>query len=187
MEALAKLRTVFERGEYATVTAGNSSQVTDGAAAVLLTSEEKVKALGYEPLGYIRSYAYAGCEPAGMGLGPAFAVPKALQKAKVTLKDIQLIEINEAFAAVVLANQIVWASKKYAQEKLGLSQPIGEMNFDITNVNGGAIALGHPVGASGTRLVITLLKEMKRRNLNLGLVTLCAGGGQGEAMVLERD
>jgi len=121
-----------------------------------------------------------------MGLGPALATPLALKKARLRFKDIQLIEINEAFAAQVIANEIAFASKQFAREHLGLERPIGELNRDILNVNGGAIALGHPVGSSGTRLVLTLLKEMKRRNLELGLATLCVGGGQGAAMVVER-
>lgn len=187
MEALAKLKTIFDRSGYGTVTAGNSSQVTDGAAAVVLMSEEKAKSLGYKPLGYIRSYAYAGCDPGRMGMGPSVATPKALKRAGLRLKDIQLIEINEAFASVVLSNQKAWASEKYCTEVLGLSEPMGEMDLSITNVNGGAIALGHPVGSSGVRLVTTLLREMKRRNLQLGLATLCIGGGQGGAMVVERE
>lgn len=187
IEALAKLKTIFAKDAYATVTAGNSSQITDGAAFVILMSEEKAKALGYKPLGYIRSFAYAGCDPARMGMGPSYAVPKALSKAGLKLKDIDLIEINEAFAAVVLANQRAWASKQYCIENLGLSEPIGEMNLDITNVNGGAIAMGHPVGVSGTRLVLTLLHELAIRGKQYGLATLCVGGGQGGAMVVERE
>jgi acetyl-CoA acetyltransferase family protein len=185
LEALAKLRPVFDR-YFGTVTAGNSSQITDGAAAVLVTSAEKAKALGYEPLGYIRSYAFAGLDPARMGLGPSLATPKALKLAGVSFKDIQLIELNEAFAAQVIANEMVFRDAKLSQKWLHREEPIGEINREILNVNGGAIALGHPVGSSGTRLVLTLLKEMKRRDLNLGLATLCVGGGQGAAMVLER-
>jgi acetyl-CoA C-acetyltransferase len=125
--------------------------------------------LGYEPLGYIRSYAFVGVDPHRMGIGPAEAIPAALKKGGLTLKDMQLIEINEAFAAQYLA----------VEKKLNL-------NRDIVNVNGGAIALGHPVGTSGTRLVLTLLREMKRRNLSLGVASLCVGGGMGAAMVVER-
>lgn len=187
IEALTKLKTIFAKDEYATITAGNSSQITDGAAFVMLMSEEKAKALGYKPLGYIRSFAYAGCDPARMGMGPSYAVPKALSKAGLKLSEIDLIEINEAFAAVVLANQKAWASKQYCSENLGLSEPIGEMNLDITNVNGGAIAMGHPVGVSGTRLVLTLLHELAIRGKQYGLATLCVGGGQGGAMVVERE
>ncbi len=185
MEALAKLRPVFDR-EFGTVTAGNSSQITDGAAAVLVMSAEKARELGYEPLGYVRSYAFAGLDPKRMGLGPAYATPKALKKAGVQFKEIQLIEMNEAFAAQVIANEKVFREKKLAQDRLGLDDAIGEIDREILNVNGGAIALGHPVGSSGTRIVLTLLKEMKRRDLTLGLATLCVGGGQGGAMIVER-
>lgn len=185
MEALAKLRPVFDRN-YGTVTAGNSSQITDGAAAVLMMSEEKAKELGYTPLGMVRSYAFAGLEPQRMGLGPAHATPIALKKANVKFSEIELIEINEAFAAQILANERVFKDKKLAKERLDLDTPLGEINREILNVNGGAIALGHPVGSSGTRLVLTLLKEMARREKSLGLATLCVGGGQGAAIVLER-
>jgi len=185
LEALAKLRPVFDR-HNGTITAGNASQLTDGAAAVVVMSYEKARELGYQPLGFIRGYSYAGLDPSRMGLGPSFAVPKLLKKTKVQWKDIQLLELNEAFAAQVIANERAFRSREFAQRYLGQSKPIGEINREILNVNGGAIALGHPVGASGARLVITLLKEMRRRNLELGLVTLCVGGGQGAAMLLER-
>jgi acetyl-CoA C-acetyltransferase len=132
-------------------------------------SSEKARALGYEPLGTIRSYAFVGVEPQRMGIGPAEAIPRALERAKAQLSDVQLIEVNEAFAAQYLA----------VEKKLNL-------NREIVNVNGGAIALGHPVGMSGTRLVIALLREMQRRDLSLGVVSLCVGGGLGAAMVLER-
>ena len=184
MEALQKLKPVFDR-VYGTVTPGNSSQLTDGAAAVLMMSAEKAKVMGYEPLGYVRSYSFAGLDPARMGLGPSLATPKALKIAGVNFKDIQLIEINEAFAAQVIANEMVFRETKLSQKWLGREEPLGEINRDLLNVNGGAIALGHPVGSSGTRLVLTLFKEMKRRHLNLGLATLCVGGGQGGAMVVE--
>lgn len=185
MEALAKLRTVFDR-DYGSVTAGNASQITDGAAAVLVMSAERAKALGLKIMGKVRGYAFAGLDPARMGLGPSMATPKALKLAGVSFKDIQLLEINEAFAAQVIANEMVFRDRQLSQKWLGREEPIGEINRDILNVNGGAIALGHPVGSSGTRLVLTLLKEMERRQLNLGLATLCVGGGQGGAMVVER-
>ena len=121
-----------------------------------------------------------------MGLGPAMSTPVVLKRAKLKFKDVQLIEINEAFAAQVIANEIAFKSKEFAEKNFGRTEPIGEINREILNVNGGAIALGHPVGSSGARLILTLLKEMKRRNLELGLASLCIGGGQGAAMILER-
>ncbi|MFZ5863085.1 MAG: thiolase family protein [Nitrospirota bacterium] len=166
-QQLALYPTVFKEG--GTVTPGNSCSLNDGAAATLVMSAERARALGYEPLGYIRSYAFVGVAPERMGIGPAEAIPLALKKAKLSLSDIQLFEINEAFAAQYLA----------VERKLGL-------NRDIVNVNGGAIALGHPVGMTGTRLAITVLREMKRRNLHLGVASMCVGGGIGAAMVLER-
>jgi acetyl-CoA C-acetyltransferase/acetyl-CoA acyltransferase len=174
MEALAKLKPAFDR-RNGTVTAGNSSQITDGAVALLVMSEKKARELSLEPLGYLKSYAYAGVDPRRMGLGPAYAIPKALERAVLRWGDIQLLEINEAFAVQVLAVELV------LRKEFGLT-----INRDLLNVNGGAIALGHPVGASGARLVLTLLKEMKRRNLKTGLVSACVGGGQGAALVLER-
>jgi acetyl-CoA acetyltransferase family protein len=185
MEALAKLKTVFDR-RNGTVTAGNASQITDGAAMVLVMTDEKASELGLEPLGRIRSFAFAGLDPSRMGLGPAFSTPIALDRAGLTMKDIQLVEINEAFAAQVIANLQIFKSDNLSKKYLGRDKACGEINHDILNVNGGAIALGHPVGSSATRLIITLLKEMKRRDLNLGLATLCVGGGQGAAFVLER-
>ncbi|MFO8082963.1 MAG: thiolase family protein [Desulfobacterales bacterium] len=185
-KALAKLKPYFDR-QFGTVTAGNSSQITDGAVAMVLMDEKYAKAQGFLPKAYIRSWGYAGNDPSTMGLGPAFATPIALERAGLVLKDIQLIELNEAFAAQVIANEIVFPSKKFARKNLGLSEPIGEIDRTILNVNGGAIALGHPIGASGARLVLTLTKEMERRNCRFGLATLCVGGGQGAAMILERQ
>lgn len=186
MEALGKLRPVFDR-KYGTVTAGNASQLTDGAAMLLVMSEEKAKGLGYEPLGFIKDFAYAGLDPARMGLGPVFATQKLLKKTKVKFKDIELMEINEAFASQIIACERAFASKEFSEKHFGTKRAIGKLNRDILNVNGGAIALGHPVGSTGARLVLTLLKEMKRRDLNLGLATLCIGGGQGGAVLVERD
>ncbi|TFH00840.1 MAG: thiolase family protein [Calditrichales bacterium] len=186
MKDLAKLRTVFDR-QNGSVTAGNASQLTDGAAAVLVMSEEKAKSMGLEPLGRIRSFAFAGLDPSRMGLGPAFATPLALEKAGIQMKDIQRAEINEAFAAQVIANLRIFESDSLTKQYLNRDKAAGAIDPNILNVNGGAIALGHPVGSSATRLIITLLKEMKRNNLNLGLATLCVGGGQGAAFVLERD
>jgi acetyl-CoA C-acetyltransferase len=164
---LALYPPIFKEG--GTVTGGNACPLNDGAAAALVMSGEKAKALGYEPLGYIRSFAFSGVEPERMGIGPVYSIPLALKKAGLTLKDAQLIEINEAFAAQYLA----------VEKEL-------KLNREIVNVNGGAIALGHPVGTSGARLIINLLREMKRRNLAIGVASLCVGGGQGAAMVVER-
>ena len=166
-QMLSLYPTTFKDG--GTVTPGNACPISDGAAALLIMSKEKARGLGKEPLGYVRSYVSVGLEPSRMGLGPALAIPKALKKAGLVLSDVELFEINEPFAAQYLA----------VERELGLSR-------DKCNVNGGAIALGHPVGMSGTRLVITLLREMKRRNLSLGVASLCVGGGIGSAMVLER-
>ncbi len=173
LEALAKLRPVFNR-YGGTVTAGNASQVTDGAVALLVMHEKTARAMKCTPLGYLRGYATVGVDPSRMGLGPAAAIPCVLKQTELAWKDIQLVEINEAFAVQVLAVE------KRLREESGI-----KINRDLLNVNGGAIALGHPVGASGARLVLTLLKEMKRRNLQTGLASACVGGGQGMALVLE--
>ena len=187
LEALAKLSPVFDK-RYGTVTAGNASPLTDGAAAVVMMSEEKARALGYEPLGYLRSYAYAALDPAEQLLmGPAYAAPVALDRAGLTLKDIDLIDMHEAFAAQVLSNIQAFESKKFAQEKLGRKEAMGEIDRSRLNVNGGSIAIGHPFGATGARLVTSQLRELKRRGKNLGLVTICAAGGLGLALVLERE
>ncbi len=182
-EALAKLKPYFDR-RFGTVTAGNSSQITDGGAATLLTSAAAAKSRGLRPLAKIRGFAFAALEPERMGLGPAVAVPIALERAGVAWKDIGLVEFNEAFAAQVLANARVFPSAAW-HAKYGTKGPIGEIDWEKTNVNGGAIALGHPVGSSGNRLVTTLAKEMRRRGTELGLATMCIGGGQGGAIVLE--
>jgi len=163
LEALCDLKPYFDR-HTGTVTVGNSCQVTDGACALLVMDEEKARKMGYNPLGYIRSYAYIGLEPSKMGLGPAYAIPIVLAKASLKLKDIDLVEINEAFAVQALCCLRALASKKFCEANFSLSEPIGEIDLQKLNVNGGAIALGHPVGTSGSRLILTLLKEMKRRN-----------------------
>lgn len=186
MEALTKLKPFFDKAT-GSITAGNSCPITDGAAMVLLMSREKAESLGYKPLATVRSYGFAGLEPERMGLGPAYSSPLALKRAGLSLKDIGLVELNEAFAAQVMACQRALDSDKFAQEKLGLSAKVGEIRDEILNVNGGAIALGHPVGATGTRIVLTLAKEMKRRNVQFGLATLCIGGGQGGSMILENE
>ncbi len=184
MEALAKLKPFFDR-VAGTVTAGNSSQITDGAAALIIMKESRAKELGYKPLGYMRSFAFAGVEPNRMGIGPAHAIPKALKKAGMKFKDIQSFEINEAFAAQVIACLKALASEKFAKD-FGYEGCTGAIDPSILNVNGGAVALGHPVGTTGTRLILTMLKHMNRNNLNVGCVSLCIGGGQGAAVVLEK-
>ncbi len=182
LEALSKLRTIFDVN--GTVTAGNSSQVSDGAAMLIICSENKAKELNLEPLGYIKDYAYAGLEPDKMGLGPIYATHKLFNKSKISLEQIDLIELNEAFASQVLANLEAFKSIEFANKHFE-GKVLGEINNEILNVNGGAIALGHPVGMSGTRIVLHLLKELKRRNLKTGLATLCVGGGQGASFLLE--
>lgn len=187
LEKMATLKPAFDR-KYGTITAANASGLTDGASALLLMSEERAKAMGYQPLGYIRSYAYTALDPKGqMLLGPAFATPKALERAGMTLADMDLVEIHEAFAAVVLSILQAFDSKKFAEEKLGRSQPVGQVDDAKLNVNGGAIALGHPFAATGGRMVLSILKELERRGQNHGLVTICAAGGLGAAVVLERQ
>jgi acetyl-CoA acyltransferase len=184
-EALAALKPVFDR-RYGSVTAGNSSPLTDGAAAVLLMAEEKAAALGYRPLAYIRSYAVAAVDPGWQLLmGPVYAVPKALERAGISWRDVGLFEIHEAFAAQVLSNAQAWGSQAWA-ERLGLPGPVGEVDWERTNVMGGSIAIGHPFAATGARLVTTLANEMHRRDAQYGLISICAQGGMGYAMVLER-
>jgi acetyl-CoA acyltransferase len=185
VEVLAQLRPVFDR-RYGSVTAGNASPLTDGAAVVLLMAEEKAGALGYEPLAFLRSYAVSAVDPGWQLLmGPALAVPKALERAGIGWADLGLVEIHEAFAAQVLSNAQAWASKPWA-DRLGLPGPVGEVDWEKTNVMGGSIAIGHPFGATGARLVTTLANEMRRRDVQFGLISICAQGGMGYAMVLER-
>ncbi|MBI4042920.1 MAG: thiolase family protein [Deltaproteobacteria bacterium] len=185
LEQLAAMKPFFDR-EFGTVTVGNSCPVTDGATALIVTTYDRAKSLGLEPWGVIRSHAYAGIEPERFAIAPAIASSLALDQGGLSLRDIGLIEINEAFAAVILGNERVFKSLEFAKERLGKSSPLGEIDRSRLNVNGGAIALGHPVGVSGARLVLTLLIEMRHRNVNLGLAAICIGGGQGGAMVLER-
>ena len=174
LEQLAQLRPVFDR-RYGSVTAGNASPLTDGASAVLLMSEDAARALGYEPLAYIRSYAVAAVDPGWQLLqGPVWAVPTALERAGIQWKELGLIEIHEAFASQVLSNLQGFAAKEW------------EINEEIINVMGGSIAIGHPFGATGGRLVTTLANEMKRRNVQFGLISVCAQGGMASAIVLER-
>ena len=186
LAALEKLKPVFDR-RYGTLTAGNSSPLTDGGSAVLLMSEERAKALGYTPLGYIRSYAFAAVNPGDQLLqGPAYAAPAALDAAGLKLSDVDLVEMHEAFAAQILSNLKAFASQKFAREELGRSEPLGVIDFERFNVTGGSIAIGHPFGATGARVTTQLLKELQRRDLSLGLITVCAAGGAGFAMVVER-
>jgi acetyl-CoA acyltransferase len=185
LEALAKLKPVFDR-RYGSVTAGNSSPLTDGAAVVLMMEEQKARSLGYRPLASVRSYAVAAVDPGWQLLmGPAYAVPMALDRAGITWKELGLVEIHEAFAAQVLSNTEAWASKAWA-EKLGRSAPVGEVDWERTNVHGGSIAIGHPFGATGARVATTLVNEMVKRDVQFGLISICAQGGMGFAMVLER-
>ena len=184
MEALAKLKPYFVP-RTGTVTVGNACPITDGAAMVLVMKESKAKELGYKPLGFLKEFAYHGVDPSRMGLGPIFSTHKVLKKTGLKMKDVGLIEINEAFAAQVIANERAFASKAFSEKHFGESKELGAIDRSILNVNGGAVALGHPVGMTGTRLVITLLKEMKRRQVKIGLATLCVGGGQGGAFIME--
>ncbi len=184
-EALARLAPYFDR-RNGTVTVGNSCQVTDGAAALLIGDEETAQGWPTPPLGRIRSFAFAGLDPSRMGLGPVLAMSLALAKAQLSLTEIEVFEINEAFAAQVLACLEAVRSQKFANAELGLDRALGEIPEERLNVNGGAIALGHPVGASGARLLLTTLHEMRRRGARLGIASLCVGGGQGAAFVLER-
>ncbi len=185
MEALAKLPPYFDR-KTGTVTAGNSSPITDGAAAALIMDADRAKELGYRPLGVLREVDFAGLDPSRMGLGPVFSTHKVLKRARMKLSDMELIEFNEAFAAQVYACEKAAVSREFFRKHLPGEEPVGEFRHDIMNVNGGAIALGHPVGSSGLRIIITLLKEMERRGLGTGLATLCIGGGQGGATIVER-
>ena len=184
LEALAKLKPVFDR-KTGTVTAGNASQITDGAVALLVMSESKANELGFTPLGCLTGYGYAGCDPARMGLGPVFAIHKAEAQTGLTLAQADLIEINEAFAAQALAVLEAMKSEKFARKMLHRDAPPGVVPREKLNVNGGAIALGHPVGATGARLILSSLKELKRRRAKRALVSLCVGGGQGAALWLE--
>jgi acetyl-CoA acyltransferase len=186
IEQLAALKPVFDR-RYGTVTAGNSSPLTDGAAAVLLMSEDRAGALGYTPMGFIRSYAHAALDPGDQLLqAPVLAAPVALQRAGLTLRDIDLVEMHEAFAAQVLSNLRGFESRAWA-ERAGFSEPVGEVDRARLNVMGGSIAIGHPFGATGARITTTLLNELGRRGGQFGLMTVCAAGGMGFAMVVERQ
>jgi acetyl-CoA acyltransferase len=186
LEKLAALKPVFDRN-YGTVTAGNSSPLTDGAASVLLMSVDKARALGLTPRAVVRSYAYHAVDPSEQLLiGPAYAIPKALDRAGLQLGDIDLVEMHEAFAAQVLSTLQKLESRSFAEQELGRSAPVGRLDPEKVNLRGGSIALGHPFGATGARCVTTLANEMVRNEAQYGLVSVCAAGGVGAAIVLER-
>ncbi len=186
MEALSKLKPVFDR-RFGSVTAGNASPLTDGAASVLLMSEDRAKSLGYTPLAYIKSWAVAAVDPAWQLLmGPAFAIPMALDRAGLTLADMDLIEMHEAFGAQVASNIQALESETFAKERLGRGGRVGVVDRSKLNVCGSSIAIGHPFGATGAHITGTLGHEMTRRNSKFGLISVCAQGGMGFAMVLER-
>ena len=188
MEKLASLKPVFDR-RYGTVTAANASPLTDGGAAVLLMDADKAKALGLKVKGYFRSYGQAGLdltkEP--LLMGPAYATPIALERAGMKLSDIDYIEMHEAFAVSVLAAVRAFESPRFAEEKLGRASALGKVDLEAMNANGGSIAIGHPFGATGARLIMTLLNEMERRKVNTGLATMCAAGGLGLSVIVERE
>jgi len=184
LQNLAKLRPFFDR-KYGNVTPGNSSQITDGAAWLVLASEDVVKKFDLQPIGKIIDSQWAGLDPAQMGLGPVHAATPILQRNNLGLNDLDYWEINEAFAAQVLGCLAAWKDEKYCKEELGLDRAMGSLNEEKLNVDGGAIALGHPVGASGARIVLHLLKTLKRNNAKRGMASICIGGGLGGAMLVE--
>ncbi len=185
-EKLAALRPVFDR-KHGSVTAGNASPLTDGASAVVLMSGERARAEGMQPMGYVRSWAWSALDPAAQLLqGPAYAAPLALDRAGLAMSDIGLMEMHEAFAAQVLSNLQALSSDAFARDELGRSGAVGHPDVDRINVMGGSLSIGHPFGATGGRLTVTLLNEMARRDVEFGLVTVCAAGGMGFAMVVER-
>ncbi|MDH3585283.1 MAG: thiolase family protein, partial [Phycisphaerae bacterium] len=186
LEALGKLRPLFDRKD-GTVTVGNACQVTDGAAALLVADAELARSEGLEVQATIRGYAAAGLDPHRMGLGPVYAMDKLLQEQGLALSDIGLFEINEAFAAQVLACLKAMGSDTFARKELGRSSAVGELDPEKLNVNGGAVALGHPVGATGARMVLNLVTEMKQRDVQFAVASLCVAGGQGAAILLERS
>lgn len=187
LDSYAKLKPVFDR-VHGSVTAANSTPLTDGASAVLMMTEGRAKALGYTPLGYLRSYAFSAIGVhEDMLMGPSYATPIALDRAGMKLSDLTLIEMHEAFAAQALANIKMFGSRKFAEEKLGRSEAIGEIDMAKFNVNGGSLAYGHPFAATGTRLIVQTLNELKRRGGGIGLTTACAAGGLGAAMIVETE
>ncbi|CAI3800511.1 acetyl-CoA C-acyltransferase FadI [Rheinheimera sp. MM224] len=187
LESYSKLKPVFDR-QFGTVTAATSTPLTDGASAVLMMTESRAKAMGYEVLGYIRSYAFAAIDVwEDMLMGPSYATPIALDRAGLKLSDLTLIEMHEAFAAQALANMKMFGSKTFAEQKLGRSEAIGDIDMAKFNVIGGSLAYGHPFAATGTRLITQTLNELKRRGGGIGLTTACAAGGLGAAMIVETE
>ena len=185
LEKLAKLRPAFDR-RHGTVTAANATPLTDGAASLILMKQSRAQKLGFEPLGTIRSYAFAALDPFRDGLmGPSYATPVALERAGVALQDLTLIDMHEAFASQTLANIKHWPSQQFARDTLGRDQAIGEVDMDRFNVLGGSIAYGHPFAATGARIILQTLNELRRRGGGLALATACAAGGLGAAMILE--
>ena len=184
VERLAKLRPVFDR-QFGNITAGNSAQITDGAAMLLLASEEAIKEYKLPVLGKIMDSNWAGLEPAQMGLGPVHSITPILQRNDLSLSDVDYWEINEAFAAQVLSCLAAWEDEQYCKEELGLDGPLGKLDQSVLNIDGGGVSLGHPVGASGARIVLHLLDVLKRNKAKRGIASLCIGGGQGGAMLIE--
>ncbi len=182
---LAKLKPVFDR-KFGKITAGNSAQVTDGAALLILASEQAVQQHGLKILGRVVDTNWAGVDPSQMGLGPTHAMAPLLTRNNLGIDDIDYWEINEAFAAQVIACVEAWKSDEYCQQELGLEKALGEINPERLNVDGGGISIGHPVGASGARIVLHLLNTLKRTDSKRGIASLCIGGGQGGAMLVER-
>jgi acetyl-CoA C-acetyltransferase len=183
---LARLKPVFDR-KYGVVTSGNSSQVTDGAAMLLLASEAAIQRHNLPVLGELLGHEWAGVDPSQMGLGPVHAVARLLTRFQLGMQDVAQMELNEAFAAQVLGCQAAWESATYARDELGLDAPLGAIDPEKLNTEGGAIACGHPVGASGARLVLHLLQALRRKGGGTGVATLCIGGGQGGAMLLRAE
>lgn len=187
LDSYAKLRPVFDK-KHGSVTAANATPLTDGASAVIMMTESKAKALGYKPIGYLKSYAFAGIDVwEDMLMGPSYATPIALERAGMELNDLSLIEMHEAFAAQTLSNIKMFASDKFAKEKLGRSKAIGEIDMNKFNVMGSSLAYGHPFAATGTRMITQMLNELNRRGGGTGLLTACAAGGLGAAMIVETE
>jgi len=186
-EALSSLSPIFDK-EFGTVTEGNSAPLSDGASLMLLMSEDKARALGYKPIAFVKSYAYAAVDPSDeLLMGTAYSTPAALDRAGIGLDDIDLIEVHEAFSSQVIAYVRALGSKGFAKENLGRSQPVGEIDMERLNVSGGSIAIGHTLGATGARIIMTLAYRMSKRKGNFGLVSLASAGGIGVSLVLEKE